>query len=256
MSRGYNAGGLFVFPRPDEIVVPLRRDEFDTLSEGGVSEEKANRDLYIGGGFSALAGLVGVLVTTDWASAWQPEHRWRFLIPFLALGIMVAGSVVGACIHQGRLKRTSSNSPFSRLRERLLGLFNEPRTLEAEIQKPPSGVVKQIDAYSGTKWEKVASLFWLGNDLEWTRHTAVSGKPKERISLGLIQCNHHLSELGLADSVPGKQLSAAKLQLASTPEAALSQEWRNDFAARISQATQAVSDMAKSEQRDFQPNPR
>jgi len=35
-SRGYNAGGLVAFPRPDDIVVPLRREEFDILCEGGV----------------------------------------------------------------------------------------------------------------------------------------------------------------------------------------------------------------------------
>src|SRR5258705_12599482 len=99
-SRAYNAGGLFAFPRPDEIVVRLRREEFDILCEGGVSEEKSNRDVYVGGLFGTGAGLVALLATTDWASTWQPERRWWFLIPFLVLCVMVTASVVGICIHQ------------------------------------------------------------------------------------------------------------------------------------------------------------
>ena len=55
-SGGYNAGGLVAYPLPDEIVVPLRREELDTLCEGGVSEERANRDLYIGAGVGAVGG--------------------------------------------------------------------------------------------------------------------------------------------------------------------------------------------------------
>jgi len=249
---------LVVYPRPDEVVVPLRRDEFDTLCEGGTSEEKASRDLYIAGGIGALVGLLGVLATVDWDSTWKPGHKGWFFVSLLVLCVMVTASVVGAAIHQVRLNRTSNNSPFSRLRARLLGLFNEPRTLEAAIEKAPlSGVVKQMSASSsGVQWEKVATLFWLGNDLEWTRRTALSGQPKERILHGLTQCNHHVSQLGLADSVPGKGLSDVKSRLASMPEAALSPEWRNDFAARVALATRGISDMAKIEQPDFLPNPR
>jgi len=254
-SRGYNAGGLVAFPRPDEIVVPLRREEFDILCEGGVGEEKSSRDVYIGGFFGAGAGLVAFLAATDWVATWQPERRWWFLIPFLVLCIMITASVVGACIHQMRLKRISNNSPFSRLRARLLGLFNEARTPDIPVEKLPGSVVKQIDAAVGPKWENVADIFWLGHDLVWTTQKVYGAGPKERIFHGLTQCYHHLSELGLADSIPGRLLSSLKSQVQVMSDAALAQQWRNDFAAKLSQVIQGVSDMAIGEQPGFKSHP-
>jgi hypothetical protein len=254
-SRGYNAGGLVAYPRPDEIVVPLRREEFDILCEGGVSEEKSSRDVYVGGFFGTGAGLVAFLATTDWASTWQPERRWWFLIPFLVLCIMITVSVVGACIHQLRLKRISNNSPFSRLRTRLLGLFNEARTPDVAIEKPLGAVVNQINASSGIRWENVADLFWLGCDLDWTAERVRGVAPKEKIVHGLTQSYHHCSQLGLADTVPGKLLSSLKSQAESTPQAALAPPWRNDFVAKVYQVIQGISDMAKNDQPGFQPNP-
>jgi hypothetical protein len=256
-GRGYSAGGSLVsYPRPDEIVVPLRRDEFDTLCEGGISEEKASRDLYIGIGSGAFAGLVGVLATTDWDTAWKPEHRGWFFCSLLVLCVMVAASAVGASIHGVRLNRTISSSAFSRLRLRLLRLFDEPRTLEAAIGKLPSAAAKQIGAPPDIRWENVANLFWLGSDLDSTMRTARSGVPKERILNGLTQSLHHLSELGLADSAPGKLLSSLKSQAESTPEASLSQQWRNDFAGKLSQVIHSVSEIARSQQPGFRPDPK
>jgi hypothetical protein len=150
-SGGYNAGGLVAYPLPDEIVVPLRREDLDTLCEGGVSEERANRDLYIGAGVGALAGLIGVLATTDWDGTWKPERRWWFLIPFLVLCVMVAISIVGASIHQGHLKRTIGNSAFSRLKARLLRLFDEPRSAIAALKSMPGVIASQIGTASGVK---------------------------------------------------------------------------------------------------------
>jgi hypothetical protein len=254
---GYSAGGsLVAYPRPDEVVVPLRREEFDTLCEGGVSEAKGSRDLCVGIGFGALAGLIGVLATTDWDTTWKPGHRGWFFFCLLALCVMVAGSAVGAWIHQVRLNRTINSSAFSRVRARLLGLFDEPRTLEAAIEKLPGAGARQIGAPSDIKWENVANLFWLGHDLCWTNWRVNSGAPKERILHGLTQSSHHLSELGLADSVPGRLLSSLKSQAESTQDVALNQQWRNGFAAKLSQVTHDVSGIAQREQPSFQPNPK
>lgn len=229
-KRGYSAGGsLFAFPRPDEVVVSLRREEFDILCEGGVSEEKASRDLYIGVGSGAFAGLIGVLATTDWDATWKPGHRGLFFFSLLVLCVMVAGSLIGARIHQVRLDRTISKSPFSRLTSRLLRLFDEPRTLDVALEKAAGDAAKQTAAPSGTRWENVADLFWLGSDLTWTDWRVNSGAPRERILHGLRQSYHHISELGLADSVPGKLLSTLRSQAESTPEP-LNQRWRTDFA--------------------------
>ncbi len=254
---GYSAGGsLVAYPRPDEVVVPLRREEFDTLCEGGVSEEKASRDLFIGAGFGALVGLVGVLATTDWDTAWKLGHRGWFLFFLLVLCAMGAGSVAGAFIYQSHLKRTSSNSAFSRLRARLLGLFSEPRTLDAAVEKLPSAVSKQISGPLGVRWENAASLFWLGHDLSWTVQTVRSAAPKERIIHGLTQSYHQLSQLGLADSFSGKLLSSLRSQAESTPEAAFSQQWRDDFAGKLASVIRDVSDLARSQQPDYQTSPK
>ena len=122
-NKGYNAGALVVYPRPDEVAVPLRRDEFDTLCEGGISEARASRDLCLGIFFGAFAGLAGVLATTEWTTIWAPERRGGFLFWVAILFLMVAGSFVGACIHWVRLRRTNKNSPYSRLKTRLLKLY-------------------------------------------------------------------------------------------------------------------------------------
>ena len=130
-GRGYNAGGSMVgYPRPDEVVVPLRRDEFDTLCDGAVGEERANRDLYIGGAIGSFIGLVGVLVAAaaDWDGISKSHlQAWTFLIASVILIVLTTGSVAGACVYHANMKRTLTNSAFSRVKARLEGLFNERR---------------------------------------------------------------------------------------------------------------------------------
>src|SRR5204863_8259338 len=96
-----------------------------------------------------------------------------------------------------------------------------------------SADAKQISTPSTVKWQNVADLFWLGNDLEWTVQTVLRGGPRERIFHGLRQCDHHSSELGLADSTAGKQVSVLRSQVESLPESALDRQWRNDFAEKM-----------------------
>jgi len=114
---------------------------------------------------------------------------------------------------------------------------------------------KDITAPSAAKWENTANLFWLGNDLEWTPQTALRGAPKERILHGLTKCNHHCSELGLASSEPGKQLSALKTQVESLPESALDRKWRNNFAEQMYSVVRGFDVLVKQHQPDFRPDP-
>jgi hypothetical protein len=125
--QGYESGRLITFPLPDEVAVPLRKDQFDTLCEGGVADARASRDLYLGFFFGALVGLVGILATTD-DTVWNPERRGGFLFWLLFLVVIVSGSAVGAGICWVRLWRTRTNSPFSRLRDRLVALFEAQQT--------------------------------------------------------------------------------------------------------------------------------
>jgi hypothetical protein len=122
-----------------------------------------------------------------------------------------------------------------------------------ELSAPSSP--KQLSGVPTAKWDKPANLFWLGSDLETTSQTALRGAPKERILRGLRQSSHHLSELGLGDSAPGKALSSLNSQVAIQPEASLDRQWRNDFALKINSIIQAVSDLARAAQPNFRPHP-
>jgi len=133
-GRGYNAGGSMVgFPRPDEVVVPLRRDEFDTLCEGGVGDERRSRDTYAGVAAGSFVGVLGVLAAAvpAWDTIWKLDRisSWLFLIVLLLLFAMTTASAVGACIYHTHMKRTLTNSAFSRVKARLLSLFDEHTTV-------------------------------------------------------------------------------------------------------------------------------
>jgi hypothetical protein len=106
---------MIVQPRPDEFPFPVREAEFQILCEGETSEARLSRERYIGACVGALVGLASVLATTDWATIWQPGRRGWFVFFLVLLFGIVIGSVVGICIHQARLKRTLSNSAYSRL---------------------------------------------------------------------------------------------------------------------------------------------
>ena len=78
---------------------------------------------------------------------------------------------------------------------------------------------------------------------------------KERIFHGLRQCDHHSSELGLADRAPGKQVSALKSQVESLPEAALDRQWRNDFVEKMYSVIKGFDSLVKQRQPNFRPGP-
>jgi hypothetical protein len=114
---------------------------------------------------------------------------------------------------------------------------------------------KQISEPSTPKWGKVANLFWLGNDLEWTMQTLLQNAPQQRIVKGFIQVNHHCSELGLADSTPGKQLAELKAQVESLSEAALDKRLRDDLAEKLLLVVKGFDVLVRRQQRDFRPSP-
>jgi hypothetical protein len=59
----------------------------------------------------------------------------------------------------------------------------------------------------------------------------------------------------LADTIPGKLLSSLRSQAQSTPEGGLTQQWRKDFAEKVSQVLQGVSGLARTQQPTFRPDP-
>jgi hypothetical protein len=124
---------------------------------------------------------------------------------------------------------------------------------EGDVREPSPS--KQLSGSSVGSLNKPANLFWLGSDLETTAQTALRGAPKERILRGLRQSYHHLSELGLADSAPGQELSSLNTQIAILPDAILDRQWRNDFASKINSVIHAVSGITQTAQPGFLPHP-
>ena len=124
-SERYQASSLLVGSRPNEIAFPLREDEFQTLSEGELSDARSSRDLCIGILITAAVGLAGLLALVDWEISLKPEHRVRFLCWMSLLIAAVAGSFVGVLIHQLRMVRASTKSPYYRLKMRITEWFTE-----------------------------------------------------------------------------------------------------------------------------------
>src|ERR1019366_8651925 len=114
---------------------------------------------------------------------------------------------------------------------------------------------KQLSAPSGVKWENVGNLFWLGNDLVWTAQTALRGAPKQTMLQGLTQSYHHISELGLTDSAPAKQLFLLKSETENLPETALDRAWRSGFSAKIYGGASMIDGLPRAQQPGYRPNP-
>jgi hypothetical protein len=131
------------------------------------------------------------------------------------------------------------------------------RKIEQATGEPPLGAAtKQLGASpSGVRWENVGNLFWLGGDLIWTAQTALRGAPKGKILHGLKQSYHHISDLGLAESVPAKQLLSLKSETESRPEASLDRVWRSNFSERVYDVTRMMNQVMAEKQPRFRPNP-
>jgi hypothetical protein len=125
---------------------------------------------------------------------------------------------------------------------------DESKTLEG------GPVPKQIAASSMEKG-KPANWFWLGSDLETTAQRTLRGAPKGKIIGGLTQISHHMSEVGLGDTGPARQVSLLKSEVERLSEPDLVREWRNSFAERIRSIIHEVSGLAKAQQPDFKANP-
>jgi hypothetical protein len=130
-----------------------------------------------------------------------------------------------------------------KLYAKLVVYGKEPSDLEADpVIRKTLPTTKQLSAPSGAKSENVGNLFWLGGDLIWTAH-------------GLTQSHHHISELGLADSAPAKQLFVLKSETSSLPESALDRDWRSAFSEKIYEVTRMINGILGGQQPRFRPNP-
>jgi hypothetical protein len=69
---------------------------------------------------------------------------------------------------------------------------------------------------NSVKWNKVATLFWLGNDLMWIQDMTYRGAVPHRILQGVVNAEYYVKELGFPpQSLPLEQLALAKKTLAT-----------------------------------------
>lgn len=74
--------------------------------------------------------------------------------------------------------------------------------VEREAPKTPEGFKPQ--------WQKVATLYWLGNDLMWIIGMLYRGALPEQVLQGVDHAKHYLTELGFTEaSFPFNQLGIA-----------------------------------------------
>jgi hypothetical protein len=114
---------MVVPPQPDEPVFPLRREQFDLLCEGEVSEQRTVRDVCLATFGSAMVGLIGLLATVDWDSAVR-QGRMRPFIWTAILAAIVLAAAVTAVVAQWRLTRTGTSSGYSRIQHKILDFFD------------------------------------------------------------------------------------------------------------------------------------
>ena len=178
----------------------------------------------------------------------------RDLIPLMTALVWPLSILILVLYFRGGIKNLIASVVEARIGDSAFFKFGQAG---ADAVDKPTTTPKQLSAPAppAVKWENTASLFWLGNDLEWTAQTVLRGAPKEKIIHGLTQCCHHLSELGLMDSDSGKQLSSLKSQVESLPEPALDRQWRDTFAEKIHSVIAALSILARGHQPNFRPFP-
>jgi hypothetical protein len=122
-------------------------------------------------------------------------------------------------------------------------------------ERPERSASKELSTSSGPQWNRVGNVFWLGGDLIATAQTTLRGAPKDSISHALAQAYHHISELGLTDSAPAREISLLQTELASLREASLDRAWRNSFAGRIYGVTDTMDALLRQQQPGYRPNP-
>jgi hypothetical protein len=176
------------------------------------------------------------------------------LIPLVTALLWPATILILVCWFRKGIKALIASVVEAKIGNSVFLKFGQAQS-DITIETLPNPATKQISAPSGVEWENVANLFWLGNDLEWTGQTVLRGAPRERVHHGLKKCNHHCSELGLTDSVPGKQLTLLKSQVEGMSEAALDRQWRNAFSEKILGVVRGFDILVREQQPNFRPDP-
>jgi hypothetical protein len=96
------------------------------------------------------------------------------------------------------------------------------KTTEAELNNEAKQIAESIphneyiSLSAKVDWTRVASLFWLGNDLMWIQNMMIRGASPKRVHEGIKGTMRYVRELGLSDETPAvKHLSECETILVS-----------------------------------------
>ncbi len=118
-------------------------------------------------------------------------------------------------------------------------------------------IEKSVDENKiNAKWENVANIFWLGNDLMWTIDALLRNADKRFIIHGLRQASHHLQEIKLTDS----QYEEKMLRLLEKSDNTLESDWtvskRELLAQDIQSLINELGEVSSLKQGNFRSRPR
>jgi len=94
--------------------------------------------------------------------------------------------------------------------------FREYENLDAYAKVTAEKAIEQTASSTQTaiSWDKVATLFWLGNDLMWIQDMTYRAAPAERILQGVEVAMLYVKDLGFEEkSFPVRNLSLTKMIL-------------------------------------------
>ena len=177
-------------------------------------------------------------------------------VPLLVSLVWPATILIILCWFKGPIKVLITQLSEAKLGEKLFFKFWQVKSdIESVEQLPATTAPVALPPPSEARWDRVANVFWLGSDLDWTAQTVLRAAPKERILHGLTQSYHHASQCGLANTVPGTHLATLKSQVQAMQESALDRDWRANFAEQLYRISRGFSDLARERQPDFRPSP-
>jgi len=108
-------------------------------------------------------------------------------------------------------------------------------------------------ATAGVRLDRVANVFWLGNDLRYARQMAQYSERKD-ILQGLKQAAHHSSDVGLSGT-PAAAMLRDTIEETNRVSDKIDELVRVALGKRILSVTDAFSELLKKYQPDFRANP-
>ena len=96
--------------------------------------------------------------------------------------------------------------------------FQEDKDIKAEAKAKAEKIIKQTASAQQppVMWNKVATLFWLGNDLMWIEDMTYRYARPARVLEGVENALRYIEDLGFAaNSFPIQELTLAKITLQS-----------------------------------------